>query len=81
MELNTQKLIPALLTMLGSNLRSTSSRYPKMLRFKYNLEWSYVDVYCDDTKIGTVNYIMSENDAYLAAKQMYENYIEKNKEF
>lgn len=49
-----------------------------MLRFKYDLLWSYVDVYCGDHKIGTINYVNTEEDAFRLAREMYENYIREN---
>lgn len=51
-----------------------------MLRYKYNPTWRYVDIYCGDTKIGTVNYVNNENDAYEIAKSVFQDYLKSRPE-
>lgn len=45
-----------------------------MLRFKYNSVWQYVDVYCDEIKIKTINYVNTYEEAYTIAVKVYKNY-------
>lgn len=49
-----------------------------MFRFMYNPQWKFVNVYCGEIKIGTINYVESQDEAYDAAKEMYENYVQQN---
>ena len=45
-----------------------------MLRYKYNPTWKYVDIYDDEFKITTVNYVETLEDADAIAIQVYEHY-------
>ena len=45
-----------------------------MLRYKYNPTWKYVDIYDDETKICTVNYVETIEDAEVIANAIYKQY-------
>lgn len=48
-----------------------------MLRYKYNIDWKYLDVYDDEFKIKTVNYV--EIDEYdEIAELVYQEYARRN---
>lgn len=50
-----------------------------MFRFKFNLEWKYVDVYFDEIKIKTINYVSDYEEALRIAREEYLKYVEKQK--
>ena len=49
-----------------------------MLKFKFDPTWEYVDVYFDDIKIKTVNYVKDFEQALSVAKFVYDEYVKFN---
>lgn len=49
-----------------------------MMSFRYNIIWSYVEVYANQKSIGVVNYVNTELEAFAAATKLYNEWLSKN---
>ena len=50
-----------------------------MFRFKFNIDWKYVDVYFNEIKIVTINYVSNYEEALRLAREEYLKYVDKQK--
>jgi len=56
----------------GTSLEKCTSN--KMLRYKYNIDWEYLDIYDGETKLITINYVKRE-DYEKVAENYYKEYV------